>query len=136
MKSSLAFVTLLSLLFNGRNSTCEATLRFSNPSYLPLSWTVQPLNCAGDQTATFKVPVESPNGTVVLEWQCAGHRTTSSTLLNITGGLGEWEQLNLERDRIAPVVTCQNSSSLMRAFLPNSSPGTTIVVPDPASICT
>jgi hypothetical protein len=56
------------MLFNGRNSTCEATLNFENPMLLPISWIVVPKSCAGDQKVTFDVPDAAPNGTVLLTW--------------------------------------------------------------------
>ncbi|OAL07205.1 hypothetical protein IQ06DRAFT_299852 [Phaeosphaeriaceae sp. SRC1lsM3a] len=121
-------------LFNGHNSTCEATLSFANPLYLPVSWTVVPKNCAGDQVASLNVPTSSPNGSVLMTWQCTGYSTTSSTLLNITGGCGDVARFNAERRKSVPTVSCRNSSALLDSFL-RTDPLNTIV-PHPISTCT
>ncbi|KAF3005588.1 hypothetical protein E8E13_000031, partial [Curvularia kusanoi] len=91
-------------LFNSRNSTCEATLSFANSSFLPISWTVAPRNCAGDQIASFNVPQHSPNGPAAVEWHCTGHKATSCTVLNINGGSSDYENLVLELEDDEPGV--------------------------------
>ncbi|KAF2257701.1 hypothetical protein CC78DRAFT_599264 [Lojkania enalia] len=102
--------TLEFQLFNARNSTCDATLNFADSAYLPMVVTVKPRNCAGDQTASFSIPCNAPNGTAALQWQCAGQQATSCAILNITGGTGDYEKFQMERVDSAAYVHCWNNS--------------------------
>lgn len=43
-------------------------MNFVDPNFLPLTLTVSPRNCAGDQIARFGVPCNAPNGTIALQW--------------------------------------------------------------------
>lgn len=61
-------LTFSNRLFNSRNATCEATLNFANPEFLPITITAKPRNCAGDQMAQFDIPCNAPNGTVAVQW--------------------------------------------------------------------
>ncbi|KAF2680641.1 hypothetical protein K458DRAFT_407126 [Lentithecium fluviatile CBS 122367] len=78
--------------------------------------TVRPRDCAGDQSALIDVPCNAPNGTVAVQWQCAGNQATSGALLNITGGRGDIKRLQVEVLTKLPRVACLNSSSLLHAF--------------------
>lgn len=60
--------TYLRRLINSRNATCQATMSFSNDTFLPLSMLVRPEPCAGYQIAVFKIPYSVPNGDAGLEW--------------------------------------------------------------------
>ncbi|PVH91493.1 hypothetical protein DM02DRAFT_734160 [Periconia macrospinosa] len=100
-------------LSNSRNTTCEMTIDHSNPAFLPYSMTVKPRSCAGDQIANFSVPRGSPNGIASVSWQCIGSQALSCSLLNITGGSRDYEQLQKELAAVEPQVTClRNASSL------------------------
>jgi hypothetical protein len=60
--------THLRRLTSSRNVTCQATMSFSNDTFLPLSMLVRPEFCAGDRIAVFKIPYSVPNGNAGLEW--------------------------------------------------------------------
>jgi hypothetical protein len=68
--SNTFFVALTHLrrLTDSQNVTCQATMSFSNNTFLPLSVLVRPEPCAGIQTAIFKIPYSVPNGNAGLEW--------------------------------------------------------------------
>jgi hypothetical protein len=65
---------------NFRNESCQATLSFQNSSFLPVSAVVIPKNCAGDQTARFRIPLSVPNGTAAVEWYVNLHRFRDACL--------------------------------------------------------
>ncbi|KAF2727569.1 hypothetical protein EJ04DRAFT_529325 [Polyplosphaeria fusca] len=98
-------------VFNSQNSTCEATLNFNNTEFLPVSVSVSPRNCAGDQIARLKVPQNVPSGTAFVQWQCIGERATSCVAIDITDGKGNFELLKLELDDLTPEVICRSISS-------------------------
>ncbi|SPJ78485.1 uncharacterized protein FTOL_06874 [Fusarium torulosum] len=51
---------------------CEATMHFSDPSFLPLRYSFDEVDCDGSQVLEFTVPPGSPNGDVGIIWQCTG----------------------------------------------------------------
>ncbi|KAF6516130.1 hypothetical protein HZS61_004871 [Fusarium oxysporum f. sp. conglutinans] len=52
---------------------CEATLHFSDPSFLPIRYSFDDeLDCDGKQVLAFTIPKGSPNGDVDIIWQCTG----------------------------------------------------------------
>ncbi|KLO99135.1 Uncharacterized protein Y057_5063 [Fusarium fujikuroi] len=52
---------------------CEATLHFSDPSFLPIRYSFDDeLECDGKQVLAFTIPKGSPNGDVDIIWQCTG----------------------------------------------------------------
>ncbi|KAI1676250.1 hypothetical protein KJE20_14154 [Pyrenophora tritici-repentis] len=55
-------------LVNIRNTTCQATLTFDNATFLPISAIANPKNCAGNQSAKFRIPRSVPNGAAAIEW--------------------------------------------------------------------
>ncbi|KAF2194737.1 hypothetical protein K469DRAFT_706221 [Zopfia rhizophila CBS 207.26] len=124
--------TLNFQLFNSRNSTCEVTLDFADPAFLPLSLTVHPRDCAGDQTASFILPLSVPNGTVTLQWQCVRSPSKSCLLLDITGGTGDHEKIQLEQADLTAHVKCGNSTSFLSP-IPGQSPNSfTLSTPTPS----
>ncbi|KAM6529634.1 hypothetical protein FALCPG4_007764 [Fusarium falciforme] len=64
--------TLSAVVHFPTETRCEATLYFSDTSFLPIRYTFKPLSCDGGQVLNFKVPEGSPNGDVDVIWQCAG----------------------------------------------------------------
>ncbi|RSL64915.1 hypothetical protein CEP53_003872 [Fusarium sp. AF-6] len=64
--------TLSAVVHFPTETRCEATLHFSDTSFLPIRYTFQPLSCDGGQVLKFKVPEGSPNGDVDVIWKCAG----------------------------------------------------------------
>ena len=116
-------------------------MNFANSSFLPISWTVAPNNCAGDQTASLNVPCNSPNGAVAVEWylatqldmsyadhilcrHCTGYKVSSCTMLNITGGNSDYAELMIELGDNKPVVACQNTSSFQETVVASWPPVT------------
>ncbi|CAI6338107.1 unnamed protein product [Periconia digitata] len=106
--------TLEFYLSNSRNSTCEMTIDYFDPAFLPYSVTVKPKNCAGDQMANYSIPCNSPNGLISVSWQCVGSQALSCSLLNITGGSEDYEQLQIEISEALPQVTCLRNISSLR----------------------
>ncbi|KAF4340638.1 hypothetical protein FBEOM_5422 [Fusarium beomiforme] len=51
---------------------CEATLHFSDPSFLPIRYSFDELDCDDKQVLAFTIPKGSPNGDVDIIWQCTG----------------------------------------------------------------
>lgn len=47
---------------------CQAVLRFGDPTYLPITWVFEPINCLGSEEANFTVPTGVPNGDAYVEW--------------------------------------------------------------------
>ncbi|KAF1357340.1 hypothetical protein EJ07DRAFT_157653 [Lizonia empirigonia] len=98
-------------LANSRNATCQATLSFSNDTFLSMSTIVKPRNCAGDQIAVLKIPYSVPNGAAGLEWQCSGTDGTSVNLLIISGGLGDPERLTTDSEGPYLQVHCRKNAT-------------------------
>lgn len=47
---------------------CQAVLRFSDPTFLPITWVFEPIHCLGSEEANFTVPTGVPNGDAYIEW--------------------------------------------------------------------
>jgi hypothetical protein len=67
-KDSPAVVDGILKMMNLLNSTCEVTISFSNTEYLPITATVTPLNCTGNQVASLVLPASIVNGLTSVEW--------------------------------------------------------------------
>ncbi|KAM5353333.1 hypothetical protein ACJZ2D_016765 [Fusarium nematophilum] len=64
--------SLSAIVHSPMETRCEATMYFSDPSFLPVRYSFEALACDGGQVLKFKVPEESPNGDVDVIWQCTG----------------------------------------------------------------
>lgn len=47
---------------------CEATIQFSDPSFLPMSYSFESVPCDGLQINVFTIPDGVPNGEAVVIW--------------------------------------------------------------------
>ncbi|KAK0369000.1 hypothetical protein CLIM01_13643 [Colletotrichum limetticola] len=90
--------SVVSATFNNPwSSRCEATLQFSDPAYLPVTWIFDPVVCKGQQIGQFSVPRGAPNGDAVATWRCAGQDFPSCNHVLIRNGLGIMESEELLR---------------------------------------
>ncbi|KAL4412161.1 hypothetical protein CABS03_06586 [Colletotrichum abscissum] len=90
--------SVISATFNNPwSSRCEATLQFSDPAYLPVTWIFDPVVCKGQQIGQFSVPRGAPNGDAVVTWRCAGQDSPSCNHVLIRNGLGNMESEELLR---------------------------------------
>ncbi|KAL4418330.1 hypothetical protein CABS03_01681 [Colletotrichum abscissum] len=90
--------SVISATFNNPwSSRCEATLQFSDPAYLPVTWIFDPVVCKGQQIGQFSVPRGAPNGDAVVIWRCAGQDSPSCNHVLIRNGLGNMESEELLR---------------------------------------
>ncbi|KXH28612.1 hypothetical protein CNYM01_11245 [Colletotrichum nymphaeae SA-01] len=90
--------SVISATFNNPwSSRCEVTLQFSDPAYLPVTWTFDPVVCKGQQIGQFSVPQGAPNGDAVVTWRCAGQDSPSCNHVLIRNGLGNMESEELLR---------------------------------------
>ncbi|KAK3377654.1 hypothetical protein B0H63DRAFT_524939 [Podospora didyma] len=81
-----AGVSLVSArIYNPLARRCTASLAFGDPNFLPVSYTFESAQCAGQQLASFLVPLGAPNGDAFVTWQCAGQSPTCS-YANVSGG--------------------------------------------------
>ncbi|KAH7131180.1 hypothetical protein EDB81DRAFT_906164 [Dactylonectria macrodidyma] len=67
---------------------CEATIHFSDPSFLPMSYSFASVPCDGLQINVFTIPNGVPNGDADVIWQCAGLAPTCNHAV-ISGGLAD-----------------------------------------------
>jgi hypothetical protein len=53
---------------DGNPGRCEASLTFENNEFLPVRFTIDPVECQGNQEARIVIPAEAPDGNVALSW--------------------------------------------------------------------
>ncbi|KAI0976394.1 hypothetical protein F4678DRAFT_482589 [Xylaria arbuscula] len=65
---------------------CQATIYFSDPMFLPITYHFQNISCNGLAVTSFTVPTEVPNGVGCVVWQCAGPGLVTCNNVMISGG--------------------------------------------------
>ncbi|KAE9574198.1 hypothetical protein CGMCC3_g9856 [Colletotrichum fructicola] len=94
------------------NSRCEAVLRFTDPAYLPMTWTFDPINCKGQLFGQFVVPRNAPTGDAVVSWQCVGQVSPTCSHVQIRNGLGSMDSEELLRlGKVGCVISSLQTST-------------------------
>ncbi|KAI1152488.1 hypothetical protein F4825DRAFT_418819 [Nemania diffusa] len=65
---------------------CQATIYFSDPMFLPITYHFDNISCDGLAVTSFRVPTEVPDGVGCVVWQCAGPNLVTCNNVIITGG--------------------------------------------------
>lgn len=117
-------------MLNG-TASCEMVLTLSDPNFLPLSLTTRPLNCSGNQKATFTVPESAGNGIASIQWyvdrsccerttdmsrRCDGERSSSCDLVEIQGGCSDLELYAEDRMAANLSLTCASIAQRGKYF--------------------
>ncbi|KAI0399795.1 hypothetical protein F4802DRAFT_533273 [Xylaria palmicola] len=65
---------------------CQATLYFSDPMFLPLTYHFDNISCDGLAVTTFSMPEGLPNGDGCVVWQCDGPELVTCNNMIVSGG--------------------------------------------------
>ncbi|KAF8847341.1 hypothetical protein BDZ45DRAFT_754998 [Acephala macrosclerotiorum] len=84
--------SIVSARLDANGMRCEATVLFSNVSFLPLHVDFQGVSCLGFQLANFTLPAQVPNGEAFILWKCAGQSPMCNQAM-ISGGLEDSQNI-------------------------------------------
>ncbi|KAI1291137.1 hypothetical protein F5Y03DRAFT_400980 [Xylaria venustula] len=74
---------------NNFGRQCQATIYFSDPLFLPITYHFENISCDGLAVTSFTVPIGVPNGIGCVVWQCAGPDLLTCNNVVISGGSPE-----------------------------------------------
>ena len=68
LDSSVAGGSSVQATIDDWTGRCEATVEFSNRTFLPITWIFSSIGCADSQVAQFTLPLGVPVGPAILTW--------------------------------------------------------------------